>query len=1103
VQAEEDPCARAGEAQLKEFVVAPHQRFVRTFMSAATPYTGMLLFHGLGSGKTCAAMQVAEETFNALTRNGIPRRTFVVAAPNLQAQFKAALFDPSKLQNVNGVWRLPGCVSPELLAEALPDPKSQESRESILRNLERAVARRYRFVGPDQLANMVYKVLEKYAGIASKQQRQAAERRAMTEAFGQRLFIIDEAHDLRVAGVGNTKRAWDALRKIAEKADETRVLLLTATPVFDTASDIISLLNLLLLNDGKQPLRQAAFFTGDGKLRSEESAEKLAKAVTGYVSFVPSQDTRAFPYLLMPEQFKYSQPALPPPSVPLRGDELLSHNRILDLAYVKLSAYQNGVLETLLAKVRASKRGFGHTDMAKLIMALNFVYPGFEPKSRTSKVDNFIGDKGLLSVVNNASGRGAGKRLSGPYTYDPAIEKNFGDIFAQPNLATYSAKLARVLSEIERGEGVVLVYSQYLESGAVPLALALEKAGFSRADGPDLWDTTLARDASPPGGRGGYVLITGDKSLSPNNAKAVALATAPDNINGERVKVVLISQAGSQGVDLRNVRQVHLIDPWYNLGRAEQIIGRGRRRCSHAALPADKRNVSVYMYSTLLQNGEEAPDSYIYNLAAAKAIEGGMITRALKEWAVDCYIQNPESSDGEEEEQAGDEVAIPQVASNGVKTTVSNEARPYSFACDYQPDCKYKCGGEPPQVSETQVYGDRILEVALPSILAKLRAMFSKRVYYSREEIMRNLLEQGYLELQVDAALTQLVTHPEQWVVNPRGIIGHVENIERFYMFVPVGLEGARLTLENRMEGANVVPQTVEVEPPETKLGAAKVYKESKDIVNKAARMFKKALADPLFVAIEKGTVDIPWDIGARNALTDERPVARAAAIVSQLSPLATPKGFTELALQVLQHEVAIQSMDNKLLLLKAGVAGELRGVLNTEQERVMRDTLYQLAGPFPNMGDDGWVGTYAFGNIQTGKLEYYTATSSGEVRKSTPQEALAHRAARLEMSPPAAVHGLIAPHRKQYLTFKVVDVEASATQKGWQCGQASKRNVLAALNKVAGRDVFTNSNTKLVGSSRELCIDLEVVLRAFQLRNKDSETWLYTYEQSLLNTEN
>ena len=151
-----DPCSKRGKGgEIEEFEVAPHQRFVRSFMSSATPYNSLLLFHGLGSGKTCAAMQVAEETFNSLASTGTPRRTFVVAAPNLQSQFKKSLFDPEKLVNINGVWRLPGCVSSELLAEALPDPRSAEPKETILKRLDQAVNRRYRFVGPEQLANMV------------------------------------------------------------------------------------------------------------------------------------------------------------------------------------------------------------------------------------------------------------------------------------------------------------------------------------------------------------------------------------------------------------------------------------------------------------------------------------------------------------------------------------------------------------------------------------------------------------------------------------------------------------------------------------------------------------------------------------------------------------------------------------------------------------------------------------------------------------------------------------------------------------------------------------------------------------------------------------
>ena len=44
-----------------EFELAPHQAFVRNFLSFQTPYNSLLLYHGLGSGKTCSAISVAEE----------------------------------------------------------------------------------------------------------------------------------------------------------------------------------------------------------------------------------------------------------------------------------------------------------------------------------------------------------------------------------------------------------------------------------------------------------------------------------------------------------------------------------------------------------------------------------------------------------------------------------------------------------------------------------------------------------------------------------------------------------------------------------------------------------------------------------------------------------------------------------------------------------------------------------------------------------------------------------------------------------------------------------------------------------------------------------
>ena len=68
--------------------LAPHQMFVRNFLSFHTPYNGLLLYHGLGSGKTCSAISVAEEMRNYLKQMGTTQRILVIASPNVQDNFK-------------------------------------------------------------------------------------------------------------------------------------------------------------------------------------------------------------------------------------------------------------------------------------------------------------------------------------------------------------------------------------------------------------------------------------------------------------------------------------------------------------------------------------------------------------------------------------------------------------------------------------------------------------------------------------------------------------------------------------------------------------------------------------------------------------------------------------------------------------------------------------------------------------------------------------------------------------------------------------------------------------------------------------------------------
>ena len=135
-----------------------------------------------------------------------------------------------------------------------------------------------------------------------------------------------------------------------------------------------------------------------------------------------------------------------------------------------------------------------------------------------------------------------------------------------------------------------------------------------------------------------YTMITGNEDLSPNNALSVKKASDTDNSDGSIIKIIIISRAGSEGLDFTNIRQVHILEPWYNTNRIEQTIGRAVRNCSHKNLSYRERNVMIFLYATMLKNKREAADMYVYRVAELKAILIGRVTRALKEGAIDCLL---------------------------------------------------------------------------------------------------------------------------------------------------------------------------------------------------------------------------------------------------------------------------------------------------------------------------------------------------------------------------------------------------------------------------------------------------------------------------------
>jgi hypothetical protein len=137
---------QADELCNADFELSPHQMFVRNFLSFETPYNSLLLYHGLGTGKTCSAISVAEEMRYYMKQMGISQRIIVVASPNVQENFKIQLFDERKLKLVDGIWNLRACTGNKYLKEINPMNMKGLTKSKVVSQIKIIINQYYLFV---------------------------------------------------------------------------------------------------------------------------------------------------------------------------------------------------------------------------------------------------------------------------------------------------------------------------------------------------------------------------------------------------------------------------------------------------------------------------------------------------------------------------------------------------------------------------------------------------------------------------------------------------------------------------------------------------------------------------------------------------------------------------------------------------------------------------------------------------------------------------------------------------------------------------------------------------------------------------------------------
>lgn len=124
-----------------------------------------------------------------------------------------------------------------------------------------------------------------------------------------------------------------------------------------------------------------------------------------------------------------------------------------------------------------------------------------------------------------------------------------------------------------------------------------------------------------------FALWTGSES---KNLRQEILQVYKNNQNmyGQNLLVLLTTSSGSEGINLKFVRQVHILEPYWNRVRIDQVIGRARRIESHILLPADQQNVSVYEYISQFTE-EQLQGTWNLGQSARQIISSDSVTSSV------------------------------------------------------------------------------------------------------------------------------------------------------------------------------------------------------------------------------------------------------------------------------------------------------------------------------------------------------------------------------------------------------------------------------------------------------------------------------------------
>jgi superfamily II DNA or RNA helicase len=608
----EDPCNEKLNNELTQY-----QKFIGSYLDYRSPFKDLLIYHGVGSGKTVTIINI----YNILY-NYTPKWNVFLIIP-------AALEQDPWLKDIKK-WM------------------TQDNFENRLNNLI--------FVHYDSpFADRDF--LDKIKNVDS------------SKPF---LFIIDECHRF-INNVYNNisskkgKRAqiiYEYIQQEKKDNPNTRILMLSATPAINRPFEFAIIFNLL--RAGSFPTSEAIFsqlYISSSNFASlnEDNKNMFQRRILGLVSYYlgGTPDKYAskvthYKNIIMGDYFQeiydyFENIEEEKEKIRIRMSKSIGNNDIstyssytrqaCNFVFPKLSSRVNGEKRPRPGKFKISTLEANIIDESqdeqkkRLLIKSNKEIAAYvkEIKFYIHSLIEYFKNIYIKDKKNNHTIHLDIK------TFIKKYNSNFINFFEnekqKSNLfdAMYecSPKMILIIFNIINSKGPVLVYSNYVEmEGLQILKIYMQFCGFAPfTDENDNDKHDYHR----------YVEYHGliNKDQREINKKEF---NNPKNLYGKIIKVFMISPAGAEGINLYNVRQVHIMEPFWNEGRIEQVIGRTVRQCHHKDLPMNERKVDIYRYKMVKKNGKETTDEKLELISRKKNNLLISFLDAIKEVAIDCEL---------------------------------------------------------------------------------------------------------------------------------------------------------------------------------------------------------------------------------------------------------------------------------------------------------------------------------------------------------------------------------------------------------------------------------------------------------------------------------